>query len=191
MVKARMHALSGRGEETDRYLRLAETIPYEGQLPDGSASVESEAACIRALSGYGGVKSMVDAASRFAELESAQDSPWRMALVKMGLGHSAYLSGDVSMARKSAEEALVMTAADQPLWRVGALYILSLVATDEGSVEEAESLANSWTGSGYMGSPNPPGRPSRSGACSRNAGSWTRPRRCWRRLSPRDEGCQI
>ena len=34
-----------------------------------------------------------------------------------------------------------MITADQPLWRIGALYLLSVVATDEGRLDEAESLA--------------------------------------------------
>ena len=34
-----------------------------------------------------------------------------------------------------------MITADQPLWRIGALYLLSVVAADEGRLEEAESLA--------------------------------------------------
>jgi len=65
---------------------MAESIPYERRLPDGSAAVESETAIIRAVFGYGSVKSMVAAASRSAELEAEQDSAWRMALVKMALG---------------------------------------------------------------------------------------------------------
>lgn len=141
MVRARMCALHGLAGETERWLELARGLPYEGQLPDGSASVESEAACIEALSGFRGINSMVEAAARFAELEAGQHAPWRTALVKMGLGHSAYLSGNVSTARESAEEALATIAPDQHLWRIGALYILSLVSTDEGRLDEAESLA--------------------------------------------------
>ena len=141
MVRARAYALHGQAEETERWLELARSIPYTGRLPDGSASVESEAACIEALSGFGGVESMVEAAARFAELESGQYAPWRTTLVEMGLGYSAYLSGDLPKARKSAEEALVAIAEDQHLWRIGALYILSLVTTDEERVEDGESLA--------------------------------------------------
>ena len=62
---------------------LAESIPYESRLPDGSISVESETTIIRAIFGNGGVKSMVAAAVRSAELEAEQDAPWRLALVKM------------------------------------------------------------------------------------------------------------
>jgi LuxR family maltose regulon positive regulatory protein len=84
---------------------------------------------------------MVAAAARSAELESEQDPPWRLALVKMALGQSSYLSGDISTARKSLDDALAMITADQPLWRIGALYLLSVVAVDEGRLDEAESRA--------------------------------------------------
>jgi LuxR family maltose regulon positive regulatory protein len=64
-----------------------------------------------------------------------------MTLVNIGLGYSAYLSGDSSKARKSAEEALAAITGDQHLWRIGALFVLSLVATDDGRQDDAESLA--------------------------------------------------
>ena len=141
LVKAWIYAIYGRREEGERFLELAERTTYEGRLPDGAASVESEAAIIRAMFGYGSVKSMVAAASRSAKLEAEQDSPWRTALVKMALGQSSYLSGDISTARNSLDEALAMITVDQPLWRIGALYLMSIVATDEGRLKEAESLA--------------------------------------------------
>ena len=94
-MKAWMCAIYGR-RESKHLLRLAESIPHEGRLPDGSAAVESETTIIRALFGYGGVKSMVAAAARSAELESGQDTPWRRALVQMALGQGSYLSGDIS-----------------------------------------------------------------------------------------------
>jgi LuxR family transcriptional regulator, maltose regulon positive regulatory protein len=141
LVKAWMCAIYGRREESERLLRLAESLPYAGRLPDGSAAVESETTVIRATFGYGSVKSMVATASRSLELATEQDSPWRMALVKMALGQSSYLSGDISTARKSLDEALAMVTVDQPLWQIGALYLLSVVATDEGRLDEAESLA--------------------------------------------------
>jgi LuxR family transcriptional regulator, maltose regulon positive regulatory protein len=142
LVQAWMCAIYGHRAESEHLLQLAESLPYEGRLPDGSAAIESETTIIRAIFGYGGVKSMVAAASRAAELESGQDGPWRMALVKMALGQSSYLSGDVSTARKSLDEAIAVITADQPLWRIGALYLLSVVATDEGRLDEAESRAS-------------------------------------------------
>jgi LuxR family transcriptional regulator, maltose regulon positive regulatory protein len=59
----------------------------------------------------------------------------------MALGQSSYLSGDISTARKALNDAVSMITADQPLWRIGALYLLSVVAVDEGRLNEAESRA--------------------------------------------------
>ena len=83
---------------------------------------------------------MVAAAARSAELVG-QDTPWRRALVQMAWGKVRTCRGDISTARKSLDEAIAMITADQPLWRIGALYLLSVVATDEGRLDEAESLA--------------------------------------------------
>ena len=72
LVKAWICALGGRREESARFLTLAESIPYEGPLPDGTASVEAGAAMLRASFGYDGVRSSVEAARRAAELEPGQ-----------------------------------------------------------------------------------------------------------------------
>ena len=140
LVKAWICALGGRREESARFLALAESIPYEGPLPDGTASVESGVAILRAAFGYGGVQSTVEAARRAAELEPGESSPWA-ALVRFALGSGLYLSGETSRARKPLEEALVLTEDGQRLVRVVTLSFLSFVAADEGHLEEAESRA--------------------------------------------------
>ncbi len=140
LVKAWICALGGRREESARFLALAEGIPYEGPLPDGTTSVESGVTVLRATFGYGGVRSIVEAARRAAELESGGSSPWA-ALVRFALGSGLYLSGETSQARKPLEDALVLTEDGQPLLRIATLSFLSFVATDEGHLEEAESRA--------------------------------------------------
>ena len=85
LVKAWMCALGGQREESTRFLALAESIPYEGPLPDGTVSVESGVTILRATFGYGGVQSNVEAARRAAELEPGESSPWA-ALVRFALG---------------------------------------------------------------------------------------------------------
>jgi LuxR family maltose regulon positive regulatory protein len=140
LVKAWICALSGRREETEKLLELSESIPYEGPLPDGTASVESGVATIRAIFGYSGVQNMVKAARRAAALELDQTSP-QAALVHVGLGISWYFSGDIMQARRVLEEGLRLTTVDQPVLRIGMLSCLSFVAGDEGHLEEAESLA--------------------------------------------------
>jgi LuxR family transcriptional regulator, maltose regulon positive regulatory protein len=140
LIKAWMSALYGRREETERYLALAESVPHEGPLPDGTASVESGVALVRGVFGYGGVQAMVGAIQSAAELEFKQISP-RTVLACLGLGLSLYYSGDTSRARRPFEEGLRLTRVDQPVLRIVMLSALSLVAGDEGHPEEAESLA--------------------------------------------------
>jgi LuxR family maltose regulon positive regulatory protein len=140
LVKAWMCALGGQREESARFLRLAESIPHEGPLPDGTTSLESGVTVLRATFGISGVQRMVEMARRAAELEPAKRSPWAP-LVRYALGTSLYLSGEAQEARKPLEEALFLTEDDQRLVRVVALSFLSLVATEEGYLEEAESHA--------------------------------------------------
>src|SRR5215207_3424989 len=54
LVKAWICALGGQREESARFLALAASIPYEGPLPDGTTSMESGVAILRATFGYGG-----------------------------------------------------------------------------------------------------------------------------------------
>jgi LuxR family maltose regulon positive regulatory protein len=140
LVKAWMCALVGRREESARFLTLAESIPYEGPLPDGTASVESGMAILRATFAHGSVQSALEAARHAAELEPGESSPWA-ALVRFVLGSCLYLSGDPAGARKPLEEALALTEDGQRLVRVVTLSFLSFVAGDEGHLEEAESHA--------------------------------------------------
>ena len=140
LVKAWICALGGEREESASFLALAESIPHEGPLPDGTASVESGVAILRATFGYGGVQSMAEVARRAAVLEPGGGSPWA-ALVCFALGSSLYLSGEASQARKPLEEALVLAEDSERVVRMVTLSFLSLVATDEGHLEEAESRA--------------------------------------------------
>jgi hypothetical protein len=140
LVKAWISALGGRPEESARYLTVVEGIPYEGPLPDGTASVESGVAILRATFGYSGVQSMAESALRAAELEPGESSPWA-ATVRFALGTGLYFSGEVSQARKPLEEALGLIEDGQRVVRLATLSILSLVATEEGHLEEAESRA--------------------------------------------------
>jgi LuxR family transcriptional regulator, maltose regulon positive regulatory protein len=140
LVKAWICALGGQREEIARFLALAENLPYEGPLPDGTASVESGMAILRAVFGYDGVQSTVEAVRLATELEPGESSPWA-ALVRFALGSSLFLSGDSSRARRPLEEALALTESGQRLVRMVTLSFLSFVAADEGHLEVAESHA--------------------------------------------------
>jgi ATP/maltotriose-dependent transcriptional regulator MalT len=140
LVRAWICNLCGRSEESERFLDLAESIPHEGPLPDGTVSVDVGAVTVRSVFGLGGVQSTREAARRAAALEPDRTSPW-ITLIRFGLGSSSYLSGETSQARKQFEEALEVTEADQPLLRMVILSYLSVVASDEGHLDEGESLA--------------------------------------------------
>src|SRR5829696_2508949 len=141
LARAWISAQYGRQEERERFLALAEGSSYEGRLPDGSASIESSVAIIRAVFAFGSVQSIVEAARRAAAQEPEQTSP-RAALVRLALGHGLYLSGDTSAARRPLEEALALTNGGSPLVRIAVLFALSTVALDEGHLGEAESRAS-------------------------------------------------
>jgi LuxR family maltose regulon positive regulatory protein len=139
-VEAWLSALGGRREECEGFLTLAQGIPHEGPLPDGTASVESGVATLRAVFGFGGIKEMVEAA-RSADALGLDRTSAQAPLVKLGLGFSWYLSGNVAQARRALERGLGLTDGGHPIVRIGMLSGLSFVAGDEGHLEEAESLA--------------------------------------------------
>ena len=77
--------------------------------------------------------------------------------------------------------------------RVVALSFLSFIATDERHLEEAESRARAAQvlveGLHLMGFPKPVWRPSHSDVLSQKTGDSRKPRRSWRAVFLRDEGC--
>jgi LuxR family maltose regulon positive regulatory protein len=140
LVKAWICALGGRSEESARFVGLAESIGYEGPLPDGTSSIEAGVAILRASFGYAGICHGVEVARLAAELEPPESSPWA-AMARFALGSSLYLAGDTAKARRPLEEALSLTEDGQRLVRVVTLSFLSFVAMDEGHPQEADSLA--------------------------------------------------
>ena len=140
LVEAWVHGLGGRREECEAFLSLAEGIPHEGPLPDGTASVELDVASLRAIFGFGGISDMLKAARAAEALGLDRTSP-HASLVALGVGASWYYSGNVAQARRALEWGLPLADNGHPLVRIGMLSCLSSVAGDEGHPEEAESLA--------------------------------------------------
>ena len=60
-------------EDSGMLLTLAEGIPYEGPLPDGTSSVEAGVAILRAVFGLGGVRNTLEAARRAVALGARAD----------------------------------------------------------------------------------------------------------------------
>ncbi len=140
IVEAWICALQGRREETERFLALAEAGHYQGDLPDGTPSVEAGVTLVRGFFGYGGVGAWVEAAERAVRMEYGLASP-RTALARIGLGMSRYCSGDTAGAWSLLEEGLGLTKSDQPVLRIAMLSFLSFAVLDEGRPNDAEALA--------------------------------------------------
>src|SRR3954452_22392067 len=96
VIGAMFHAVMGRATASDRYADLAAHGAYEGRLPDGSASIESWRAMLRAFRGMNGIEALqADAALAVRTL--APDSVWHpVAMVLLGMA---------TLLRGSADEA--------------------------------------------------------------------------------------
>jgi len=96
VIGAMFHSVMGRPTASDRYADLAGQGTYDGRLPDGSASIESWQALLRAFQGLHGLEAMrADAALAVRTL--APDSVWHpVAMVLLGMG--ALLGGAVDEA---------------------------------------------------------------------------------------------
>ena len=93
----------------ERWTATAARGSYEGPLSDGTTSLESALALLRATIARDGVTRMGEDAARFTELE-AEDNPWwpRARYIE---GAAARLAGDAKLARRRLEEGERLAAA--------------------------------------------------------------------------------
>jgi LuxR family maltose regulon positive regulatory protein len=117
-------ALSGDRQATRHWLEVAQELPHEGPLPDGSPSVRFAVELIRAVFGFGGVPELLRSAETAVALEPDSTSRW-YALARTVLGHGRYLTGDPDGAIGPLEDA-AQSAAAVLTFRILALSILSL-----------------------------------------------------------------
>jgi LuxR family transcriptional regulator, maltose regulon positive regulatory protein len=91
VIGAMFHAVMGAPTASDRYARLAAHGTYDGPLPDGSASIESWRAMLRAFQGVNGIETL-QADAAFAVQTLSPDSVWHpVAMVLLGM--ATLLSG--------------------------------------------------------------------------------------------------
>jgi tetratricopeptide (TPR) repeat protein len=108
---------------------------------DGTPSLDLGIAALRAVSGFHGVRSRLDAARRMLELLPDHASPWRQTAC-WALGYSLYLSGMTEEARAAAQEAIrIGRSSPVHTTTIRSLALLGLVEDDQGKAEEAEALA--------------------------------------------------
>ncbi|WP_113698884.1 LuxR C-terminal-related transcriptional regulator [Nonomuraea lactucae] len=131
--------LSGDRPGARQWLEVAENLPYDGPLPDGSPSVRFALSMVRAFFGFDGVPEMVHAAEAAAELEPDPLAPW-YAGARFALGYCRYLTGDLQGAVQPLEEAAQNTTT-APTFRTLAVSALSLTLGRLGRTAQAAQLA--------------------------------------------------
>jgi LuxR family transcriptional regulator, maltose regulon positive regulatory protein len=126
--------------EMDRWLAIAEQLPSQGPLADGTPSLEVGIVSLRAISGYQGIAAKLAAARRVLDLQPDPASPWRLSAF-WALGYSLYLSGRTAEARAPSEEA-VRLGEDSPVitTRIRSLALLGLIEDDQGQGDAAAAL---------------------------------------------------
>jgi LuxR family transcriptional regulator, maltose regulon positive regulatory protein len=139
VTAAWMAALSGDQKEMNRRLAQLSRLPQDIPLPDGTKSVESAAALIQGLFGFGGPLDMLASAQRAAELETDGKTPWS-ATANTALGHANYVVGDSNTALAVLPKAAYSEAAPA-LIRILALSVLSLTQAELGHHDRSRRAA--------------------------------------------------
>jgi LuxR family transcriptional regulator, maltose regulon positive regulatory protein len=147
LVKAWVLSLAGRGEAAARVIEAVKRSDRldQGPLPDGFTSVEASLTLLKAISPLGNVGTQAASARRAAELEGPE-SPWR-SIVCWANGWGLYFSGDVDEADCWFEEAVALArAVGLSTTAAGSLAYRSLMAGDQGRLEEQRRLADEAAG---------------------------------------------
>jgi LuxR family transcriptional regulator, maltose regulon positive regulatory protein len=141
LLAAHVSALSGNREEMERWLAIVERDHHRGPLPDGHASLESAVALLRARYGFSSVRAMREAAEQAVTTEDGARSVFRTP-ARVVLGYSLYFSGKLDAATGWCEEAIELDGRKIPIVEISSLALLSVIASDRGRLEDAESLAH-------------------------------------------------
>jgi LuxR family transcriptional regulator, maltose regulon positive regulatory protein len=139
VTAAWMAAIFGDEAGLARHLRTLEEFADLGPLPDGCRSVESAVNLIHTVFGYGGPLEMRAAGERAAALEVDGLLPF-YAMARMGLGHAAYVTGELNLAAETLDMAS-RSEASPAIIRVLALGVQSLTEGELGRLEASRELA--------------------------------------------------
>ncbi|HEX7210596.1 MAG TPA: LuxR C-terminal-related transcriptional regulator, partial [Propionibacteriaceae bacterium] len=130
---------SGEIEEMHRLLKQLDNVSDNSVLPDGTKSVESVAALIRGMFGFGGPVEMLANARRAAELETDSSTLW-YGTANTALGHASYVAGDLSTALDVLPRGAYSETAPA-LVRVLALATLALTYAELGESDRCHKAA--------------------------------------------------
>ncbi len=140
LTAAWIAGLSGHPHEIEKWLELAGQGSFAGPLPDGTGSLESGIALVRASFGHRGVGKALAAARVALKSESRLDARWQPA-AQTALGFYLFLSGDRELATAQFEEVAERKTRGGVFEIIFALSQLSIIASEEGRLIEAERLA--------------------------------------------------
>jgi LuxR family maltose regulon positive regulatory protein len=132
-------AVSGDLPAAVRWLDIAENLGHDGPLPDGTRSLKSAVALIRATFVYSDVSDRLAEARTAAAAEDDPASAW-YTLARAVLGLSLYLDGQHRAALAALREA-VSTPVTPVLFHVLALAVQSLASAALGRHAQAAALA--------------------------------------------------
>jgi len=139
VTAAWMAGLGGDEETMAANLGLLDGMDDFGPLPDGSRSIASAKAQMRALLGFGGPLDMMAAARLAAELETDTRSA-QFAIAQGALGRAHYVQGDLDQAITPLRAASRCDGAPGIL-RVLALSLECFVESERGSASRARECA--------------------------------------------------
>jgi LuxR family maltose regulon positive regulatory protein len=139
-----MAALTGDRPELGRRLAALEDLSSATALPDGTASPRSGLLTIRGLVGGDGPDRMLVDAQRAVALENSHASPWHM-VARAGLGHAAFVTGDLRLARHHLAAATAGPLAPCTV-RILACAVLSLCEAEQGNLAASRRHAQAAMG---------------------------------------------
>jgi LuxR family maltose regulon positive regulatory protein len=145
IVEAWMLVHVGSFEEAGQALAAARAAGYEGELPDGSGTVEESVTLVRATWPWSDVGAMLAAARAACETESRRKSEWQP-LAELNLGWALVLTGETDEAVSPLEHAAAVVPRHEQ-WIVAgdARCLLAKTCLAAGDLAQAER----WIGEAF------------------------------------------
>jgi LuxR family maltose regulon positive regulatory protein len=140
IVNAWMLGLMGDAEEAGRAIATARVARYDGELPDGSGTVEEGLTMVRATFPWSDVGAMLAAARSADNTESRRKSMWQP-VAAMNLGWALILAGEHDEAVPALQHAIAL-APRHEWWIVAgdARSLLAEIFLAAGDLAQAEAL---------------------------------------------------
>ena len=138
LVEAWISGQQGKAEGGLRAVSAARRVGYEGELPDGSGTVEESAALIRATFPWSDVGAMLSAARSADTRERERESLWQ-AVAALDLGWALVLAGEDEQAREPLMQAVALASRSEQWMAAGdARALLAEIEVAAGDLESAD-----------------------------------------------------